>query len=143
LPANTNIAERTIAARLRRSTQLYIDEQLAVKNALRSLQVLLAETRAVPQLEDITEQDPAQQGQATSGGRLLQAQQQERRRIARNLHDDVVERLILLSLELEQTKELLHSDAEVQSGSTGLRNQASEIFSIVQSLVHEVCIRLN
>jgi signal transduction histidine kinase len=35
-------------------------------------------------------------------GRLIEAQEKERSRIARELHDDICQRLALLSMELEQ-----------------------------------------
>jgi hypothetical protein len=45
LPAKINIAERAIAARLMDSQQADLDERIALKDALRALQVLCAELR--------------------------------------------------------------------------------------------------
>ena len=44
----------------------------------------------------------AQEALEKIGGRLIEAQEKERARIARELHDDICQRLSLLSLELEQ-----------------------------------------
>jgi hypothetical protein len=48
LPQKLNIAERTIAERLTNRAQPSIEERLALKDALRSLRVLNAETRLQP-----------------------------------------------------------------------------------------------
>src|SRR5947207_13379355 len=45
-PSKVNIAERAIAARLIEQTEPDIHERLALKDALRSLQVLIRETRS-------------------------------------------------------------------------------------------------
>lgn len=45
LATKINIAERAIAARLTDPQQPDLDERIALKDALRSLQVLLAETK--------------------------------------------------------------------------------------------------
>ena len=52
---------------------------------------------------DITDQKLAQEALERVGGKLIEAQEKERSRIARELHDDICQRLALLSLELEQT----------------------------------------
>ena len=54
---------------------------------------------------DITDQKMAQEALEKLGGRLIEAQESERTRIARELHDDICQRLSLLSLELQQTYE--------------------------------------
>src|SRR5205823_14806899 len=51
---------------------------------------------------DITDQKLASEALEKVSGRLLEAQEKERTRIARELHDDICQRLALLSLELEQ-----------------------------------------
>ncbi len=70
---------------------------------------------------------------------LIEAQEQERHRIARELHDDVVQQLVLLSLELEGVEE------DVPDVASGLRtriralgNRATQIVNDVQSLSHEL-----
>jgi PAS domain S-box-containing protein len=51
---------------------------------------------------DVTDQKLAQQALEKVSGQLIEAQEKERSRIARELHDDICQRLALLSMELEQ-----------------------------------------
>ena len=51
---------------------------------------------------DVTDQKLAQEALENVSGRLIEAQERERTRIARELHDDICQRLALLSMELEQ-----------------------------------------
>jgi len=53
-------------------------------------------------LEDITERKSTEQRLHELGARLLMVQEEERRRIARELHDDFSQRLALLAIDLEQ-----------------------------------------
>ena len=72
-------------------------------------------------------------------GSLIEAQEQERHRIARELHDDIVQRLTLLSLELEGVQEKIpdvESELRVRIGALG--NQVTQIVDDVQSLSHEL-----
>jgi PAS domain S-box-containing protein len=49
---------------------------------------------------DITERKLAEEALASVSGRLIQAQEQERARIARELHDDINQRLSILQIDL-------------------------------------------
>jgi PAS domain S-box-containing protein len=71
--------------------------------------------------------------------RLIEAQEQERTRIARELHDDFGQRLALLTIELELLQQN-SSDlpAEVRSRMGELRKRTSEIATDIQSLSHEL-----
>ena len=51
---------------------------------------------------DVTEQKAAHEALSGLSGRLIEAQERERRRIARELHDDIGQRLALLTVELDQ-----------------------------------------
>ena len=71
--------------------------------------------------------------------KLIEAHEQERTRIARELHDDVVQRLALLSLELEGVQEDFPDAAsELRTRIGALGNQTAQIVDDVQSLSHEL-----
>jgi PAS domain S-box-containing protein len=88
---------------------------------------------------DITERKQVSETLATFSGRLIQAQEEERRRIARELHDDINQRLALLAVELQNLKRMSSdSPAEVHDLIQELFNRASELSTDVQSLSHEL-----
>jgi len=60
---------------------------------------------------NITERKQAENTLKLLGGRLISAQEEERKRVARDLHDDLNQRMALLSIELEQIGEILPTDA--------------------------------
>jgi PAS domain S-box-containing protein len=86
---------------------------------------------------DVTEQKLAKEALERVSGRLIEAQEKERSRIARELHDDICQRLALLSLELEQAIEGSET-AQNDSRWPAIRRQCSEIASDVQALSHEL-----
>jgi signal transduction histidine kinase len=55
---------------------------------------------------DITDRRTAEEILTDLGGRLINAQEEERSRIARELHDDLSQRMALLSIETEQLAQL-------------------------------------
>jgi PAS domain S-box-containing protein len=88
--------------------------------------------------QDITARKLADVVLASISGKLIEAQEQERRRIARELHDDIGQRLALLAIELGQLQQS-SSNPTGFSGRLGkLQTQTSEIAADVQSLSHEL-----
>ena len=88
---------------------------------------------------DVTDQKLAQQALEKVSGQLIEAQEKERRRIARDLHDDICQRLALLSMELDQANRGVNESAEVMKGRLKeIRQHCSEIAGDVQSLSHEL-----
>ncbi len=88
---------------------------------------------------DITDQKLAQQSLEQVSGQLIEAQEQERTRIARDLHDDICQRLALLSMELEQAHRVPHGSVTATKRSLGeIRKHCSEIATDVQSLSHQL-----
>jgi PAS domain S-box-containing protein len=86
---------------------------------------------------DVTDQKLAQEALEKVGGRLIEAQERERSRIARELHDDICQRLALLSLELEQAD--ANSDgSQGNSQIDDIRKHCADIATDVQALSHEL-----
>jgi len=86
-------------------------------------------------LREITERKRAEEALSGMARKLVEAQEQERARIARELHDDINQRLAMLAVELEQLKE---NPSEVESRAEELRKQTSEISNGVQALSHDL-----
>jgi PAS domain S-box-containing protein len=85
-------------------------------------------------LQDITDRKRAEEALADMSRKLIAAQEQERARIGRELHDDINQRLAMLAVELEQ----LEDNPEVGSRLRELRKQTTEISNDVQALSHEL-----
>ena len=88
---------------------------------------------------DVTDRKLAEEALSSVSRRLIEAQEQERARIARDLHDDVAQRLALLAVELERVQE--HppdSVAEARFQMGKLREQTLEVLNDVQALSHEL-----
>lgn len=84
---------------------------------------------------DVTDQKLAQQALENVSGKLIEAQENERSRIARDLHDDVCQRLALLSMEIEQANRSANGPPK---NLEEIRKHCSEIAGDVQSLSHEL-----
>jgi signal transduction histidine kinase len=84
---------------------------------------------------DITERKEAEEAISTMTRKLIEAQEQERARIGRELHDDINQRLAMLALELEQLRD---NPAEVGGCLQELRKQTIELSNDVQALSHEL-----
>jgi PAS domain S-box-containing protein len=95
--------------------------------------------RMVGMVADITPRKHAEEVLSSWSRRLLEAQEAERARIARDLHDDIGQRLALLSIALQQLQQLSSPPAAGLHGSLDhLRRQAVGIAGDVQALSHEL-----
>jgi signal transduction histidine kinase len=70
--------------------------------------------------------------------RLIEALEQERARIARELHDDICQRLALLTIELEVQQNSPDLPPEARGRMGELRKQSFEIATDIQSLSHRL-----
>ena len=88
-------------------------------------------------VRDVTEQDRAARAVSSLSSRLLHAQEEERARIARELHDDIGQRLALLAITLDGLSDgasgLRHENTAIH-----LKQQAVEIATDLQTLAHEL-----
>ena len=86
-------------------------------------------------LLDITDRKRADQALAEMTRKLIDAQEQERSRIGRELHDDINQRLAMVSVELEQLRQ---SPAELRSRVQELRKELRQISDDVQAISHDL-----
>ena len=88
---------------------------------------------------DITERKRTEQNLVGMTRKLIEAHEQERTRIGRDLHDDVVQRLALLAIELEGVqRDVPDSAGELGRRIGDLRIQTTQITNDVQLLSHEL-----
>src|SRR5271169_193009 len=89
-------------------------------------------------VEDITERKLADVDLAHVSRKLIEAQEQERARIGRELHDDIGQRLALLAVQLQQLHEDPPNFPEVGTRLGELHKQTVGIAAAIQSLSHEL-----
>jgi PAS domain S-box-containing protein len=95
--------------------------------------------RVVGMVADITDLKRAEEAASGMTRKLVEAQEQERSRIARELHDDIGQRLAMLTIDLDQVRQIWPDlPPEVLSRLLDLRQQATQISAGVQSLSHDL-----
>jgi PAS domain S-box-containing protein len=88
---------------------------------------------------DVTERKLAEEALSSISRRLIEAHEEERTRIARDLHDDITQRLALLAIQIEQLKRNLPESASVVADRMGeLSKRTGEIAADVQSISHQL-----
>ena len=85
--------------------------------------------------EDITKRKQMEEAVSEVSRKLIQSQEQERARIGRELHDDINQRLAMLSVEIEHLKD---NPSEIESHVKMLQQGMAEISNDVQALSHEL-----
>jgi PAS domain S-box-containing protein len=88
---------------------------------------------------DITERKQAEEALASVSHKLIEAQEKERTRIARELHDDINQRIALLAVELEQLQQSNSGlDGDVRRRMIDLGRRITEIGIEVQAISHRL-----
>jgi PAS domain S-box-containing protein len=88
---------------------------------------------------DITDLKAARATLSTFNQRLMQAHEQERTRIARELHDDVCQRMTLLAIDLDQLgKSLPEGAAEARGRVRELNDAVAELGGDIQGISHRL-----
>ena len=88
---------------------------------------------------DITERKTSEESLHTLTGRLISAQEDERARIARELHDDFSQRLALLGIGLGQLwKKLSPAEAEERASVVEMLRETKELSSDLHTLSHQL-----
>lgn len=90
--------------------------------------------------QDISERKRSEEKLIALRNRLTRAQEEERARIARDLHDDAGQRLALLSIDLEQLKQ---ASANLRSSLTQQLESLVKAASEITSDIHNVSRRLH
>lgn len=100
---------------------------------------LNGEQCALSVIADITERKQAEEAMATVGSRLIEAQEVERTRIARELHDDINQRLAMVAIILESTKQdLPASEVETNRQLQQATAKIGELGNDIQALSHRL-----
>lgn len=88
---------------------------------------------------DVTERKMVEEALASLSGRLIDAHEEERKRIAREIHDDYSQRLAVLAMDLEDLAERI-GDSPVGAGPQFRRiwNQIDELATDLHSLSHSL-----
>jgi PAS domain S-box-containing protein len=88
---------------------------------------------------DVTKRKEAEEALSTLNRRLIEAQEQERTRIARDLHDDINQRIAMLAIDLDGVKQDPRiSVPEVRSFLNGLSERLSELGMEIQAMAHRL-----
>jgi len=88
---------------------------------------------------DITERKTAEDALTRMGGQLIEAQEEERKRIAREIHDDYTQRLAMMAIDLEALIENIgQSSVEAGERLHDLFNRVSELGTDLHSLSHRL-----
>ncbi|MGB2632992.1 MAG: ATP-binding protein, partial [Candidatus Acidiferrum sp.] len=88
---------------------------------------------------DITERKMSEMSLHELSGRLLHAQEEERARIARELHDDISQRMAFLQIGLDQFEQSIHGLTPNERNELhNLTAVASEVSSDLHSMSHQL-----
>jgi PAS domain S-box-containing protein len=88
--------------------------------------------------EDITDRKRLEETISEMNQKLIISQERERTRIARELHDDIGQRLTVMTAELELLRQDPELHSKVYDRLAELRDQTSEIVSDIQALSHSL-----
>jgi PAS domain S-box-containing protein len=87
---------------------------------------------------DISDRKRTEETLKDLGGRLIAAQEEERRRVARELHDDFNQRLAVLCIELEQLGRKMENSITLHRSVERLKTQAQELAAEIHRLSYKL-----
>ncbi len=104
-----------------------------------AFRVLVTHDEIAPDKQDNDEEHlRAEETLVNLSGRLINAQEDERKRIARELHDDLNQRMALLSIELAQLGERVHKRRGLRPLVHSLQTKAQEISTEIHRLSYRL-----
>jgi PAS domain S-box-containing protein len=89
-------------------------------------------------LQDITERKRTEEELASLTHRLIEAQEEERTRLARDLHDDLAQRMIGLAMQLHSVARVLPKDTSEHTRLRQACEQASALSQDIQAISHRL-----
>jgi PAS domain S-box-containing protein len=132
LLGNGNVRDREVIFRRK-------DGQIRTSLGSAELIEVNGEICALSVIADITERKLAEEAISGFGRRLIEAQETERTRIARELHDDINQRLAMVAIGLKMLKQdLPDSDQETSRRIEEASAQVSDLEIDIQALSHRL-----
>jgi PAS domain S-box-containing protein len=95
-------------------------------------------SRTIGMVVDVTQRKRVEEALSSLSRRLIQAQETERARIARELHDDICQRLALLTVTLERLTDTRSDASEEGRDHLAALRQTADISASVRALAHEL-----
>jgi PAS domain S-box-containing protein len=89
-------------------------------------------------IRDITERRQAEEALATVGRRLIEAHEEERTWIGRELHDDINQRLALVAVEIDRWNQQVPGNTQLRDQVQHTKQHITEIAKDVQGLSHRL-----
>ncbi len=88
--------------------------------------------------QDITDRKLTEEALLAMSGRLITAQEEERTRIARELHDDLSQRMAVLQISLEQLKQGMPQNSSEARQLSAMVEMAREVSSDIHSMSYQL-----
>jgi PAS domain S-box-containing protein len=96
-------------------------------------------SRTIGMVADVTERKLGEEAISSVSRRLIEAQEQERARIARELHDDLSQRMALLQIRLEQfEQDIPELSSRARQQLHNLADASAQVSSSIHNLSHQL-----
>ena len=92
----------------------------------------------VGEIVDVTQQKLADEALSSVNRKLIEGQEQERSRIARELHDDISQRLAVLTIRLEEMRNALAGPIDFRANIETIIKEGRETSVSIRSLSHRL-----
>ena len=144
-PADRETVERTVKLALQEKSLFTVQHRLISANG--HVRWISKRGRVEPSANgarllgvsiDITDRVEAEEAAREVSGRLINAQEDERKRIARDLHDDLNQRLAMLSVEADLLGQMDHNNAGAQPLIEGIAKQVRDLSTEIHKLSYQL-----